>query len=500
MAVSETDFDELLRQFTQVFGDMETYLGKHEETAMHMLTTGPDRLNLVVQHAPITHRIKKLDRALNTLKRRQRDRIELSLLKDRVEASNMNWETFCAQWHMRDKTNEIEPFDSLDDMFGAMHDLVGFRISLYFPRDVDKVVSYFSNHPHFEVVVPPSQKGGIARDFQKIRKLMEEGEEAYDQEARSTFGGYKSTHMVVRLRENSFRGQNHSRGAVIEVQIGTIIMHSWSDIEHDIIYKQLGTGVPSKEEKRMLDLINGIVMTGEVALEQLASIGAKTAPALSIFQLGAMFDRYFTSRGVVMDDVRWSSLSILLDILKATNDHHYAKLETLIESLDPIPAKPVALLPWQIICHLSNTDTLLPDQFKKVTRPAEHDIRFTRYLSICLVRTVNMALYLGYRKSFQPVTEKVKKWVGKSRPRPLTELLDMMHPQGIRCQENRVNGLRNFCHTVLNYTSVANSKSILVSSYRLNTNTAYSSPREETREGGICSLSYLQRRHCSPRP
>lgn len=492
MAVSEADFDELLGQFTQIFGDMETYLGKHEETAMHMLETGPDRLSLVVQHAPITHRIKKLDRALNTLRRRQRDRIELSLLKDRVEASNMNWETFCAQWHMRDKTNEIEPFTSIDDMFGAMHDLVGFRISLYFPRDVDKVVSYFSNHPHFEVVVPPSHKGGIARDFQKIRKLMEEGEEAYDQEARSTFGGYKSTHMVVRLRENSFRGQNHSRGAVIEVQIGTIIMHSWSDIEHDIIYKQLGTGVPSKEEKRMLDLINGIVMTGEVALEQLASIGAKTAPALSIFQLGAMLDRYFTSRGVVMDDVRWSSLSILLDILKATNDHHYAKLESLIESLDPIPAKPVALLPWQIICHLSNTDTLLPDQFKKVTRPAEHDIRFTRYLAICLVRTVNMALYLGYRKSFEPVTEKVKKWVGKTRPRPLTELLDMMHPQGIRCQENRINGLRNFCHTVLNYTSVANGKSFLVSSRQLSINTAYSSPCQETRQGGICGISYFR--------
>ncbi|ETS86373.1 hypothetical protein PFICI_00201 [Pestalotiopsis fici W106-1] len=273
MAVNEHEFKELLESFDQAFRDMNSYLKQYEETVIRIIDSpSSGGLSSIVQHAPITHRIKKPQSALDTLSRRQHDRIELALLKKNIEDSGGNWESFCDAWHMRDKIHETEPFTSLDDMHKSMHDLIGLRISLYFPRDVEKVVDYFTKHEKFEVVVPASRKGGIAQDFKMVRKLMAEGEEAYEQASHPTFAGYKSTHMVIKLKDGIFPGQEHSRGAVIEVQIGTIIMHAWSQIEHDIIYKRLGNRVPSTEEKRLLDLINGIVTTGEVALEQLASL------------------------------------------------------------------------------------------------------------------------------------------------------------------------------------------------------------------------------------
>ena len=49
-------------------------------------------------------------------------------------------------------------------------------------------------------------------------------------------------------------------------------MHAWSEVEHDILYKRLGVEEATEAEQRMLDLMNGIVITGEVALQQLRSI------------------------------------------------------------------------------------------------------------------------------------------------------------------------------------------------------------------------------------
>ena len=45
-------------------------------------------------------------------------------------------------------------------------------------------------------------------------------------------------------------------------------MHAWSEVEHDLVYKPLA-GDLSEEELAILDEINGLVLTGEIALERL---------------------------------------------------------------------------------------------------------------------------------------------------------------------------------------------------------------------------------------
>jgi hypothetical protein len=45
-------------------------------------------------------------------------------------------------------------------------------------------------------------------------------------------------------------------------------MHAWAEIDHDLRYKPT-QGVPSAEELATLDDVNGLVLTGEIALKRL---------------------------------------------------------------------------------------------------------------------------------------------------------------------------------------------------------------------------------------
>lgn len=56
--------------------------------------------------------------------------------------------------------------------------------------------------------------------------------------------------------------------AKIEIQVASVLMHAWAEVEHDLLYKPLG-GEPLLGEHAILDEINGIVMAGEIALERL---------------------------------------------------------------------------------------------------------------------------------------------------------------------------------------------------------------------------------------
>ena len=136
-------------------------------------------------------------------------------------------------------------------MFEAMHDLADIPVSLYFPGDVQMAVDILADR--FEIVEGPNHKDSITRDFQKIRKLVEEQRQCQKaaKEGKGDFG----------------------------------------NVSPDVV--------------RMLGLINGIVMTGEVALQQLASISAaettreledRTQKAMGPRYMAPWLDKYFMDR------------------------------------------------------------------------------------------------------------------------------------------------------------------------------------------------------------
>ncbi|KAF6812742.1 hypothetical protein CMUS01_12988 [Colletotrichum musicola] len=416
-----------------------------------------------VRHAPISARLKDGDKALRTLRRRQEERKSLRSLKNLVNQRNDDWDEYCKEWNMEDKKHEAEPFTSTDQMFKAMHDLAGIRVSVYFPTHVEKVVEFLRGE-QFRIVQEPSRKGGLSRDFQKVRKLVEQ-EERDEIERRErmisgpelTFGGYKATHVVIRLRNHEF--DKLSRGddiTDIEIQIGTIVMHAWSDIEHDILYKPTDHNKASKDVVQMLDLINGIVMTGEVALQQLASVAAaeakrkaasRTETADNWHHVVPWFYAYFKEkRNVeVQSEIAWSSAPrYLFEILKATNDHNYGRVEALLDDLKPIP-EPEERLPWKLL-HSLGSDTF--DEL--IIGPVEFPYTWkARCWATCLVNMINMSFYLD-SNPMNSMDRAYDAEPSDNRKRPtFAEFLDILHPTHPQRRPHREDVMIDFCKKVL---------------------------------------------------
>jgi hypothetical protein len=86
---------------------------------------------------------------------------------------------------------------------------------------------------------------------------------------RKRFSGYAAEHYRVRLRDSdlSTDEKKYSDGRC-EIQVASVLMHAWAEVEHDLEYKTL-LGSVSASESHILDQINGLVIAGEMALEQL---------------------------------------------------------------------------------------------------------------------------------------------------------------------------------------------------------------------------------------
>ena len=73
-------------------------------------------------------------------------------------------------------------------------------------------------------------------------------------------------------------------------KVASVLMHAWSEVEHDLVYKPM-QGTLSEEELAILDELNGLVLTGEIALERLQAAGneriqnSKATFARNIFKL-----------------------------------------------------------------------------------------------------------------------------------------------------------------------------------------------------------------------
>lgn len=140
-----------------------------------------------------------------------------------------------------------KPYDSCDEIYEDIIDLAGVRVALYFPSDILSVSKLIERD--FEVIE--------SRDFPHAKERSNDG--SYEKK----FDGYHAKHFRVKIKDDS----NFSRH-IIEIQIASVLMHAWSEVEHDLIYKP-SNGSLSLEELMILDEINGMVISGNIALERL---------------------------------------------------------------------------------------------------------------------------------------------------------------------------------------------------------------------------------------
>lgn len=147
------------------------------------------------------------------------------------------------------KRNEEKKYRDLAEIYNDIVDLAGIRIALYFPSDRDIIDE-------------------VIRELFNIGRTKKFPEEAHTPKYDKRFSGYWATHYRIKLKEENLNKRYID--TIAEIQVASILMHAWSEVEHDLAYKPY-SGTLSKEETSILDEINGLVLSGEIALERLQS-------------------------------------------------------------------------------------------------------------------------------------------------------------------------------------------------------------------------------------
>jgi len=150
--------------------------------------------------------------------------------------------------------NGRKAYATVEEVYDDIVDLAGVRVALYFPAERQEVGRITKSI--FVPVADPKEFPSAAQPTYKKR-----------------FSGYWATHYRVRLPETLLNdSQKRYTEARIEIQVASVLMHAWSEVEHDLVYKPL-QGQLSEDEYAILDELNGMVLAGEIALERLQRAG-----------------------------------------------------------------------------------------------------------------------------------------------------------------------------------------------------------------------------------
>lgn len=148
------------------------------------------------------------------------------------------------------KRNSSKNYQTIDEIYQDLVDLAGVRIALYFPGDSGEVERL------------------IATEF-AVERTKVFPETTVSPRYPKRFSGYAARHYLVRLPAAALPpDQQRYSEARVEIQVASVLVHAWAEVEHDLVYKPQ-TGDLSEDEYAILDELNGLVLAGEIALERL---------------------------------------------------------------------------------------------------------------------------------------------------------------------------------------------------------------------------------------
>ncbi|MEU6536487.1 RelA/SpoT domain-containing protein [Streptomyces sp. NPDC047000] len=211
-------------------------------------------------------------------------------------------------------------YESVDHIFEDIVDLAGVRVALYFPKEQEQVD---------KAIVRLFDQWDTKRNFPSADKAT----------PNRRFSGYSAVHYRVQPKEK-FIGDADKRylKARVEIQVASVLMHAWSEVQHDLAYKQMA-GDLSGEEHAILDQLNGLVIAGEISLRLLqeageARVARNGAKFLNHYELAAHLLRH--ARESLTEPVGDSGLGKVDDLfalLRRLNKTNPEELEKYLESL-----------------------------------------------------------------------------------------------------------------------------------------------------------------------
>ena len=212
------------------------------------------------------------------------------------------------------------PYKNMREIYDDMFDLAGVRVSLYFPGDRDKADALIS-------------------DLFTVMEKKQFPEQSKTPTYNKRFSGYWANHYRVHIsEENISSSQKKYVQARIEIQVASVLMHAWSEVEHDLIYKPL-QGALSDEELSILDELNGLVLTGEIALERLQSAGNeriknKETTFTSQYDLASYLYNYLSNHFKEEDiELRMGNIELLFKLLSRLKFFKVKDIEPILKSV-----------------------------------------------------------------------------------------------------------------------------------------------------------------------
>lgn len=221
-------------------------------------------------------------------------------------------------------------------------DRAGVRVALYFPGQMDEVEQVIRTMLDVQEDKRfPSQNEA---DDGKAGVQTAPGAPTRPQR----FSGYGARHFRVHIPESRLNaGQERYSSALIEVQVASVLMHAWSEVEHDLVYKPL-EGDLSSSEYALLDQLNGLVLAGEIALEQLQQAGdarvtAAKTPFRNHYELAEFLRTRLSALGTVLTEATLGRVDVLFDFLAEQNSATASSVETSLDLLEQdFEQRPVA--------------------------------------------------------------------------------------------------------------------------------------------------------------
>ncbi|MEU0209974.1 RelA/SpoT domain-containing protein [Streptomyces canus] len=256
----------------------------------------------------------------------------------------------CRQRALRKKYKTVE------DIYEDIVDLAGVRIALYFPAEQDQVEKAVNR----------------LFDLTEKKSFPESNRRSTGKE----FSGYSATHYRVRLKERELIDPDTRYAkARVEVQVASVLMHAWSEVEHDLAYKPL-SGDLSDSEKKILDQLNGLVIAGEMSLRMLQEASenrvARSGRFLNHYELAA---HLLNQAGKILNEPVGDSglgrVDLLFNFLRQLKKEAPADLDPYLESLhDNVEMRPLS---EQVIDALLAEDPSRYEHFNLVRVDAETD-------------------------------------------------------------------------------------------------------------------------------
>lgn len=221
---------------------------------------------------------------------------------------------------IRRNTGREIPYKNVQEIYEDIVDLSGVRVSLYFPGDRDKADALIS-------------------DLFTILEVKQFPEQSKSPSYNKRFSGYWANHYRARMNEDELiPAQKKYAAARIEIQVASLLMHAWSEVEHDLVYKPL-QGTLSDAELSILDELNGLVLTGEIALERLQSAGNeriknKNTSFSTQYDLASYLYNYLSNNFKREDiELRMGNVELLFKLLSKLKIISVKEIEPILKSV-----------------------------------------------------------------------------------------------------------------------------------------------------------------------